>query len=96
MNYPIRKILVGLIMLVCVSNLHAQDSLWTLQRCIDYAKEHNLTIQTAIINERISKMQVERSKIALLPNVSLSSSYGKSFGRSINPTSNQFENNNYE
>ncbi len=92
-----KNILLCFILIFCASkNLCAQDSVWSLPRCIDYAKENNLSVQAAIINERIAKMQVAQSRMALLPNASMSSGYGRSYGRSINPTSNQFENNAYE
>ncbi len=67
-----------------------QDSIWTPERCIAYAKQNNLSIQEAVLNERVSRMSVEESKLSQLPSISMSTNYGRNFGRSIDPTSNTF------
>lgn len=90
------KFLLAMLLLLIPSKTFAQDSVWTLSRCINYAKDNNLNIQNAAINEKIAQAEVEQNIVSILPSLYLSSSYGKSFGRSINPTSNQFENNSYE
>lgn len=69
---------------------HAQDANWTLQRAVQYALDHNLTIQQNELNRRLEKLTLQQSRLAQLPNVNLSTGYGRSFGRSIDPTSNQF------
>ena len=74
---------------------HAQDSIWSLNRCIAHAHAHNLKIDGKLLDERRATLQAELSKWALLPNVSLNSNYGRSYGRSINPTTNEFENRSY-
>lgn len=73
-----------------------QDTLWTLRNCIDYAKKNNLTINRTALNQRTAQMQLELSRFSLLPNISMNSSYGRNYGRSINPTTNEFENSSYE
>ncbi len=73
-----------------VFSANAQDSLWTLQRAIHYATEHNIDIRQSILNERLSRLQWQQSQLAQLPNASVSSNYGRSYGRSIDPTTNQF------
>lgn len=67
-----------------------QDSVWTLERCISYAKQNNISIQEAVLNERVSRMSVEESRWGQLPSLSLSTNYGRNFGRSIDPTTNTF------
>jgi outer membrane protein len=68
----------------------AQDSVWTLQRSVEYAVSNNIDIQQNVLNERLSKLQLQQSQLSQLPNASMSGNYGRSFGRSIDPTSNQF------
>ncbi|MCH5685548.1 TolC family protein [Niabella sp. W65] len=70
----------------------AQDSVWTLEQCIAYAKEHNLTVRQSEWDKRLAQMIYESSRYSHLPNLNISSNYGWSFGRSINPATNQFEN----
>lgn len=69
---------------------YAQDENWTLQRAIQYALDHNISIQQNELNRRLEHLTLQQSRLAQLPNVNLSTGYGRSFGRSIDPTSNQF------
>lgn len=71
---------------------NAQDSIWTLQRCINYALENNLSIQQNELDIRLSEINLNSSKMNHYPTLNLSTNYGGNFGRSINPTTNQFEN----
>jgi len=75
--------------------VNASDSLWTLEHCIDYADSHNISIRASEVSARAAKMQYEQSRLSQFPAISFSGSYGKNFGRSIDPTSNQFENTTY-
>jgi len=84
--------LLATIMMLWAAPVKAQDSTWTLQDCLQYAQVHNLTIKEQEIELRVAAMNYEVSKLGHIPQLSLSSSYGSSFGRSINPTTNQFEN----
>lgn len=63
---------------------------WTLQRCVQYALDHNISIQQNVLNERLAKLTLRQSQLAQLPSANLSGSYGKSNGRSIDPTQNTF------
>lgn len=73
-----------------------QDTVWTLENCIEYAKKNNLTINRTALNQRTAQMQFELSKLSLFPNISANTNYGRNYGRSINPTTNEFENSSYE
>lgn len=53
-------------------------SRWTLQECLDYAMQNNITLQRAKLQLRSSKEDVKGSKAALLP--SLSASTNQSLG----------------
>lgn len=86
------KNLIYILLLIATGNIHAQDSVWTLQRCINYAIENNLTIQQNELDKRHSEINLNSAKMNHFPTLSLSSNYGMNFGRSINPTTNQFEN----
>jgi len=67
----------------------AQDS-WTLQRCVAYALDNNLTVAQAKANVKISLLAQQQSKTSRLPNVSANIDAGEQFGRTIDPTTNQF------
>lgn len=70
----------------------AQDN-WSLQRCVDYAKAHNIQVKQSELQERLAKLTLEQSRLSRLPTLSSSIDYGYNFGRSIDPTTNGFVNN---
>jgi outer membrane protein len=63
---------------------------WTLQRCVQYALDHNISIQQNVLNERLAKLTLRQSQLAQLPSANLNGGYGRSAGRSIDPTTNTF------
>lgn len=84
-------------MLLLPSSLYAQDNgEWTLQGAIGYALEHNISIKQNELNERLAKLTLQQSQLAQLPSANLNPSFGKSYGRSIDPTSNQFVDQSYD
>lgn len=68
----------------------ANGNRWTLQQCIAYGVEHNLQVNAAALNERLSKLTWEQNRSNRLPNLNADAALGESYGRSIDPTSNQF------
>ncbi len=90
-----RRKLPGLIMaMALLSNFCAKaqdnESQWSLQRCVHYAIDHNISIKQDSLNARLARYTLMQSQLSQIPTVNVSTSYGKSFGRSINPTTNQF------
>jgi outer membrane protein len=72
------------------------DNRWTLQQCIGYAIDHNISIKQDSLNARLARYARQQTLLSQLPNISSTVSYGRSFGRSINPTTNQFVEGNYD
>jgi len=62
------------------------NDIWSLQRCVQYAVEHNISIQQDVLNKRLAHYTLLQSQLAQLPSLSSSGSYAKNFGRSIDPT----------
>ncbi|MDX1911389.1 MAG: TolC family protein [Saprospiraceae bacterium] len=67
----------------------AQET-WSLERCIQYAKDNNITVKQAQANVRTALISERQAKANLLPNVSANANVGQQFGRTIDPTTNQF------
>ena len=63
---------------------------WTLEDCLKYALEHNLTIKQAELNTSLSKNLFLQSKMELLPSLSANISQSLNFGRNIDPYTNTF------
>ena len=72
------------------------NSKWSLQACIQYALEHNIQIKQSELNKRLQSYTHQQSQFAQLPNINVGTNYGRSFGRSVDPTSNQFVNGSYD
>ena len=88
----------GFFISICVSPLHAQQNggAWSLQQCVQYAIDHNISIRQDSLTARMARYSLKQSQLAQLPTVSATTGYGKSFGRSINPTTNQFADASYD
>ena len=72
-----------------VITVQAQDT-WSLERCIQYAKDNNITVKQAQANVRTAMLSEKQAKASRLPNVSANANVGEQFGRTIDPTTNQF------
>ena len=98
MPFPSKnKFWLILIFLFSIGNSSlAQNDVWTLQHAVQYAREHNISIQQNELNKRLSELTLLQSKLSQLPNVNAYTGYGRSFGRSIDPTSNTFVNSSYD
>lgn len=63
---------------------------WSLEECINYAWDNNLTVRNAELNQIGSEINLKQSQWALAPNLNAGGSLGKSFGRTIDPVTNNF------
>ncbi len=82
-------LLAGLVFLI--GNVNAQDK-WSLNECINYALEHNLDQHLLSLSEKSAKIDASQAKLNFLPSISASSSADLSFGRSVDPNTNDVVN----
>lgn len=89
-----RNLFIGLILCMSASfvsvSTHGQEKVYTLQACIELALENNLSVQRGRLDQRTSQVNLNQSKMDRLPDFNLGVGYGSNWGRSIDPTSNQF------
>ncbi|SFZ90807.1 outer membrane protein [Flaviramulus basaltis] len=71
--------LIICLLLVAVSSF-AQQKKWTLQECVDYALENNISIKQSSLDIEISEENITSAKGNFLPNVSGSTSGNFNFG----------------
>ena len=71
------------------------DNVWSLQECVQFAVAHYISIKQDSLTARLSRYTLQQSQLSQLPTASANGSYGRDFGRSINPTTNQFVDANY-
>ena len=74
-NAKMKKILIGAMTLMLTASVTAQAKTWTLQECIEYAMQHNITLQRAKLQQQSAKEDVSQSKAALLPSLNASTSH---------------------
>lgn len=63
---------------------------WDLRRCVDYALANNISIQQSKVQERLNELIYLQSKDSRWPTANLQGNGGDQFGRSVDPTTNQF------
>lgn len=76
-----RKTATALILAAMASTLHGET--WTLDSCITYAIDHNITVKTRLAQRQSSEIDVSSAKAAYLPTVSAGASQGWNFGRGL-------------
>lgn len=68
---------------LCIG-LGASADMMTLDECIAYALEHNLSVRQREIDRQTAQQQIISAKDAVLPQISAGASQNWSFGRSLN------------
>ena len=90
----LREVSVSLMTLLLVSASataqSAEGNVWSLQRCLEHALEHNLQLQQAELGLVRGALAETSAKGAFLPNLNASSSYGVNIGQRIDPFTNEF------
>jgi len=91
MNYK-NKIILLVFLISGIS--HAQKS-WSLDECVTYAIQHNLGLKDFNYNQEANKETYKQSIRSLLPNIGAFSDYNLNFGRSLDPNTSNFVNNEF-
>ncbi|NRB63178.1 MAG: TolC family protein [Saprospiraceae bacterium] len=68
------------------------SSKWSLEQCINYAQKNSLTIRQAQNTVRNSELTLKQNQYNRLPSLSGSVSAGNQYGRTIDPVTNDFNN----
>mgnify|MGYP002776320293 CR=1 FL=1 len=74
--------------------LVAQNT-WNLTRCISFSFENNIGLKQMEVQKKLAIEDLNQSKRNLLPGISASSRAGVSFGRSVDPNTNDIVNNEF-
>jgi outer membrane protein len=64
--------------------------IWSLEECITYAIENNITVKDALLNTNIAEVNYDKAKSSRLPNLFSSASQSFSNGNSIDPITSDF------
>lgn len=73
-------------------NAQKKDSsvVWTLDRCIEYALEHNTKLNLQRIDVKVHEINKSDRKWSFIPKISISSGYNLSIGRVLDATTYNF------
>jgi outer membrane protein len=86
-----KKSFLAILCLVLPSlQIFAQEK-WGLERCIREALDKNLTIQQVKLNKQGYDVNGKQLRFERIPSLNASSDFGVSFGRVVNPATNDFE-----
>jgi len=68
---------------ICFLSLpvYAQTKQWTLEECISYAIEHNITVKRMEIQKNVAEVDVNTAQMSRLPDLNASAGQNWSFGR---------------
>lgn len=86
--------IILLTILLSGAGIQAQNKVWSLQECIDYANANNLDIKMRKVNVDIQEVSLNTSQNQRLPNLSGSASHSYSFGRSASGYDNTYQDRN--
>jgi len=83
-------------LLILSTVFYSNDSLaqqkWTVLRCVQYAQANNISVRRLDVQRRIADVTYKQNKYSVYPNANFNTSTGYQFGRSIDPTTNLFTN----
>lgn len=69
--------------------MNAQE-VWGLEKCINYARENSLLVQQSQYGVEFSEIDLKQANQARYPNLNFNSNMGWNFGKTIDPTTNEF------
>ena len=84
-----RKILISLIIFPAGVTLLAQQA-WSLEDCIDYAMENNITIKQSVLSTEYNENALKQSRLNQIPSLNADARYSYSWGRALDQTTYQF------
>ncbi|MEL6718383.1 MAG: TolC family protein [Bacteroidota bacterium] len=68
------------------------QEVWSLEKCIDHAVKNAPDVSQANFDRELAALDLKGQKNQRLPELNASSSFGFQFGRTIDPTTNSFDN----
>jgi outer membrane protein len=74
------------------ATVFAQDNKITLKQCIDNAIKNNILVKQSDLQSETANINLKQAKANLLPNVNGNFSYGFNEGRSVDPITNSYIN----
>ncbi len=80
------------LVLLCSTFWGTAQKIWSLKDCLNYAVEHHPNTAQAAFDMQAAALDYEVEKGSRLPSLSASTNLGMQFGRTVDPTTNTFNN----
>ena len=87
-----KSIILSLALLAMGISLAAQQA-WSLEDCLRYAMENNITIKQSVLTTEYNENLLKQSRLGQIPSLSGSANYSFSWGRALDQTTYQFTDN---
>lgn len=88
-----KSIIYGILLIgITQSNFAQNSSEWDLQKCIDQAQKHNISLKQSEITTQINKNNSVQSEAAILPTLNAFGQHNYNFGKTIDRYTNTFAN----
>lgn len=81
-----RQVILLFLLSLCPAHLSAQPKQWTLEECIRYAVEHNITIKKMEIQRNVAANDLNTAQMSRLPDLSAGIGQTWNFGRTATET----------
>ena len=92
MSATLKKSAAVILFLGLLSFKAVPQKAWTLRECVDYAIQNNLSVKQNEISSELSKLTYNQDKYSMLPSLNGSAGRNWNFGRTIDPNTNTFTN----
>lgn len=86
----LRPFIAGLAVVFGLSLSANAQEVWSLQRCIQHAQQHNLQMKLSELALQNARLTHELNQLSRWPSLSASAGGGVQFGRTIDPATNDF------
>lgn len=80
----------AIIILIAISTSSFSQEIWSLEKCVSHAIEKSLQIESSKLSLNGTEVDITQARHARYPSLSANTNVGWNFGRTIDPTSNQF------
>ena len=90
-----RIVIIFVFGLIFGSPVFSQARIWTLEDCIKHALTENISINQKKLSYEVDLITLEQSKANKIPSVNASGSQNFNFGRSVDPYTNIYTQNNF-
>jgi outer membrane protein len=84
------KIIYPAILFLFIHSITGAQQAWSLEDCIAYAMENNISIKQMVLNTEYNENILKQSKLGQIPSLNANANYSYSWGRALDQTTYQF------